>query len=98
MSSALTSLLSQALILHSRNRPFEALLKSYRTLANLVLFTLRLEIRLRTIHYLDKATRDGVYQLAEDIAEPDPSVVDLNSNLAECDECAANTLAEPERR
>lgn len=50
------------------------------------------------MHYLDKATRDGVYQLAEDVAEPDPSVVDLNSNLAECDECAATTLAEPERR
>ncbi|SGY79129.1 BQ5605_C008g05051 [Microbotryum silenes-dioicae] len=80
------------------SKPFDSLLKSYRQLANLVLFTLRLEIRLRTIHYLDKATRDGVYQLAEDIAEPDPSVVDLNSDLAECDECAATTLAEPERK
>lgn len=79
-------------------RPFEALLKSYRQLANLVLFTIRLEIRLRTIHFLDKATRDGVYQLAEDIQEPDPSVVDLNSELAECDECAAGTLAPAERK
>jgi exocyst complex component 4 len=50
------------------------------------------------MHYLDKATRDGVYQLAEDVAEPDPSVVDLNSDLAECDDCAAQTLAAPERR
>lgn len=64
----------------------------------MVLFTLRLEIRLRTMHYLDKATRDGVYQLAEDIQEPDPSVVDLNSNLAECDEIAASTLSEGERK
>ncbi|KAL8293460.1 hypothetical protein RQP46_000161 [Phenoliferia psychrophenolica] len=79
-------------------QPFEELLKSYRQLANHVLFTLRLEIRLRTIHYLDKATRDGVYQLAEDIAEPDPSVVDLNSDLAECDECAAGTLGPAERK
>ncbi|GAA5875446.1 hypothetical protein JCM8547_004407 [Rhodosporidiobolus lusitaniae] len=79
-------------------RPFEALLKAYRHLASLVLFTLRLEIRLRAMHYLDKATRDGVYQLAEDIQEPDPSVVDLNSNLAECDEVAAGTLAEGERK
>lgn len=63
-----------------------------------VLFTLRLEVRIRTIHYLDKATRDGVYQLSEDIAEPDPSVVDLNSNLAECDECAAMTLSTSERK
>ncbi|GAA5911557.1 hypothetical protein JCM5296_007207 [Sporobolomyces johnsonii] len=79
-------------------RPFEALLKSYRQLADVVLFTLRLEIRLRTMHYLDKATRDGVYQLAEDIQEPDPSVVDLNGDLAECDECAAGTLGESERK
>lgn len=50
------------------------------------------------MHFLDKATRDGIYQLSEDIAEPDASVVDLNSNLAECDECAATTLAGPERR
>ncbi|KAJ8294731.1 putative exocyst complex component sec8 [Rhodotorula toruloides] len=79
-------------------KPFEALLRSYRQLADMVLFTLRLEIRLRTMHYLDKATRDGVYQLAEDIQEPDPSVVDLNSNLAECDEIAASTLSEGERK
>ncbi|KAM0750251.1 hypothetical protein T439DRAFT_356891 [Meredithblackwellia eburnea MCA 4105] len=79
-------------------QPFEALLKSYRSLANQVLFTLRLEIRIRTMHYLDKATRDGVYQLAEDIQEPDPSVVDLNSDLAECDECAAGTLGPAERK
>lgn len=64
----------------------------------MVLFTLRLELRLRTMHHLDKATRDGAYQLAEDIQEPDPSVVDLNSDLAECDEIAAGTLAETERK
>ena len=40
----------------------------------------------------------SVYHLFEDTAEPDPSVVDLNSNLAEFDECAATTLAAPERR
>ncbi|GAA6007556.1 hypothetical protein JCM10207_006385 [Rhodosporidiobolus poonsookiae] len=79
-------------------RPFEALLKAYRQLANIVLYTLRLEIRLRTMHFLDKATRDGVYQLQEDIQEPDPSVVDLNSDLAECDEVAAGTLGEGERK
>ncbi|KPV72247.1 uncharacterized protein RHOBADRAFT_56060 [Rhodotorula graminis WP1] len=79
-------------------RPFEDLLTSYRQLANMVLFTLRLEIRLRAMHFLDKATRDGVYQLAEDIQEPDPSVVDLNSDLAECDDIAAGTLADVERR
>lgn len=73
-------------------------MKSYRQLADLVLFTIRLEIRLRTIHFLDKATREGIYELSEDIAEPDAAIVELNSNLAELDECASNTLASPERR
>lgn len=77
---------------------FDTLLERYQQLANLVLYTLRLEVRLRTMHYLDKASRDGVYQLAEDIAEPDAAVVDLNMNLAEFDECAATTLGPSERR
>lgn len=80
------------------SKPFEALLTSYRNLANMILITLRIELRLRTVHYLDKATKDGVYQLADGVAEPDPSVVDLNSDVAELDECAASTLADPERR
>lgn len=50
------------------------------------------------MHYLDKAARDGVYQLSEDISEPDPAVVDLNMDLAEFDECAAATLAPLERK
>lgn len=79
-------------------RPFDALLDSYQQLANMVLYTLRLELRLRTMHYLDKATRDGVYQLQEDILEPDPSVVDLNSNLAECDELVGHALMSRSRR
>ena len=79
-------------------RPFDALLKAYTRLSSTILYTLRLEIRLRTMHYLDKATRDGVYQLSEDIAEPDPSVVDLNGDLAEVDEVAAGTLGVQERK
>lgn len=79
-------------------RAFEALVSSYRQLSHLVLFTMRLEVRLRTMHHLDRATRSGVYQLAEDVAEPDPSVVELNSSLAEIDDCAATTLDVPARR
>ncbi|GAA5870920.1 hypothetical protein JCM3774_003481 [Rhodotorula dairenensis] len=79
-------------------KPFDALLDSYQQLANMVLYTLRLELRLRTMHYLDKATRDGVYQLQEDILEPDPSIVDLNSDLAECDELVGHALMPRSRR
>lgn len=80
------------------DRPFDALLKAYSRLSATILYTIRIEIRLRTMHYLDKATRDGVYQLAEDIQEPDPSVVDLNGDLAQVDEVAAGTLATEERK
>ncbi|KAK4047934.1 exocyst subunit [Microbotryomycetes sp. JL201] len=79
-------------------KPFEALLSSYRTLASLVLFTMRTEVRVRTLHYLDKATSEGVYQLTDGVAEPDPSIVDLNSDIAEVDDCASNTLAESEKK
>lgn len=64
----------------------------------MVLFTLRIEVRLRTMHYLDKATRDGSYQLQEDIFEPDSSVVDLNSDLAACDELIGHALMSRPRR
>lgn len=64
-----------------------------------MLFTLRLEIRLRTIHYLDKATRDGVYLLAkEDLVEPDFSVIELNSDLALVDEGVGGVLDASKRR
>ncbi|GAA5956509.1 hypothetical protein JCM3765_003467 [Sporobolomyces pararoseus] len=79
-------------------RPFDALLKAYSRLSSTILYTIRIEIRLRTMYYLDKATRDGVYQLAEDIQEPDPSVVDLNGDLAQVDEVTAGTLATEERK
>ncbi|GAA5904682.1 exocyst subunit SEC8 [Sporobolomyces salmoneus] len=80
------------------SRPFDALLNAYSRLSSTILYTLRIEIRLRTMHYLDKATRDGVYQLAEDIQEPDPSVVDLNGDLSQVDEVAAGTLGPEERK
>ncbi|GAA6019965.1 hypothetical protein JCM11491_006723 [Sporobolomyces phaffii] len=79
-------------------RPFDLLLRAYTRLKLTILFTLRIEIRLRTIYYLDKATRDGVYQLQEDVQEPDPSVVDLNGDLAMIDEVAAGTLGVDERK
>ena len=78
--------------------PFEPLLKAYVRLSVTILYTIRLEVRLRVMHYLDKATRDGIYQLAEDSQEPDPSIVDLNGDLAEVDEVAAGTLENSERR
>lgn len=38
-----------------------------------------------------------MYQLSTDAAEPDASIVELNAELAACDECAASTLPSQER-
>lgn len=75
------------------------MLASYRLLSFQILSTLRLEIRLRTIHYLDRATRDGVYLLAkEDLVEPDFGVIELNSDLALVDEGVGGILSPSKRR
>ena len=67
-------------------------------MADAALYTLRVELRLRTLHYLDRAIREGSYRLTEDVAEPDPFVIDLNADLTACDEGAAATLTPRDRR
>lgn len=71
---------------------FEALPKTFQHLSHLVLFTLRLEIRTRTIHYLDLAVREGNYMIEDAVLEPDPQIVDLNAELASLDDIFADTL------
>ena len=79
-------------------KPFDALVRSYRQLADSALFTLRNEVRLRTLHSLDRASRDGVYQLAEDTTEPDPAIVEFNSDLANCELAISAAVGDSERR
>lgn len=77
---------------------YEALLKTYEQLAELVIHTIRIEIRCRIIHFLDLAMRQGNYQLDHEPGEPDPHVIDLNSDLAACEDCTTLSLPEREKR
>ncbi|KAG9049709.1 hypothetical protein FS837_009354 [Tulasnella sp. UAMH 9824] len=77
---------------------YDALLKTYEQLAELVIHTIRIEIRCRIIHFLDLAMRQGNYQLDHEPGEPDPHVIDLNSDLAACEDCTTLSLPEREKR
>ncbi|KAF9527778.1 exocyst complex component sec8 [Crepidotus variabilis] len=76
---------------------FGALLKTYEQLANLILDTIRLDIRCRTIHYLDASMRNGTYDSNYEAAEPDPYIVDLNTELVHCNEAMTVNLPKAER-
>ncbi|CAG8438987.1 8342_t:CDS:10 [Ambispora gerdemannii] len=71
---------------------FDALLATFQQLAEQCLFTLRVELRCHTLHYIDMAMREGNYQLQEEASEPDPFVLMLNSDLVHFDECITSSL------
>ena len=97
------------------HRRFDALLKTYEQFAELVLHTIRVDIRCRVIHYLDQAVRHvsddsliinssrsiffkGNYRIDREVGEPDPRIVELNSDLSNCDEAISSALPERERK
>ncbi|KAF8807754.1 hypothetical protein BYT27DRAFT_7189848 [Phlegmacium glaucopus] len=65
---------------------FQALLKTYDQLGTVILDTIRIDLRCRTMHYLDAALNHGNYDSNYEAAEPDPHVVDLNTELVQCHE------------
>ncbi|KAF4623818.1 hypothetical protein D9613_002144 [Agrocybe pediades] len=77
---------------------FQALLKTYDQLSTLILDTIRIDLRCRAIHYLTSAIRHGTYNSDYEAVEPDPYVVDLTSELVQCDEMMTNSLEEKQRR
>ncbi|KAJ3969790.1 Sec8 exocyst complex component-specific domain-containing protein [Lentinula raphanica] len=67
---------------------FQALLRTYEQLSELILHTIRVDIRCRTVYYLGLAMRvchRGNYSLDGEAGEPDPHIIDLNNDLSECD-------------
>ncbi|KAF9231597.1 Sec8 exocyst complex component-specific domain-containing protein [Melanogaster broomeanus] len=76
---------------------FGALLKTYTQLAEIILHTIRIEVRYRCIYYLDAAFRHGNYQIDHEDGEPDPYIVDLNKELSRFDEFASATLLKDEQ-
>ncbi|KAI8990488.1 Sec8 exocyst complex component-specific domain-containing protein [Trametes punicea] len=77
---------------------FQALHQTYVQLAELVLYTIRIDIRCRVIHHLDLALRHGIYRVEREATEPDPHVIDLNTELGNCDASLTSTLPEIERK
>ncbi|KAI0936742.1 hypothetical protein AcV5_004806 [Taiwanofungus camphoratus] len=77
---------------------FQALHMTYAQLAELILYSLRIDIRCRAMHHLDLALRHGVYRTESEVGEPDPHVIDLNVELGRCDDFTSTTLPQNERR
>ncbi|KAF8560204.1 hypothetical protein OG21DRAFT_1480036 [Imleria badia] len=82
---------------HEMTLRFGALLKTYTQLAEIILHSIRIEVRCRTIYYLDAAFRHGNYQVDHEVGEPDPYIVDLNSELSHLDEFTSTTLLKNEQ-
>jgi len=77
---------------------FDALLKTYGLLSEVILFTTRIDIRCRTIHYLNLAMRTNDFLIEQAPLEPDMQVAELNADMGKIDDFAASTLPERERR
>jgi len=75
---------------------FQALLQTYDQLAEFILFTIRMDIRCRAIHYLHLAMQHGNYHIEREASEPDPHIIDLNSELGKCEGFLSNAVPERE--
>lgn len=100
---------------HYEFRRFQALHLTYVQLAELILYTIRIDIRCRAIHHLDLALRhvrmvvfihnyaaltfiQGNYRIEREAGEPDPHIVDLNTELGNLDACLNAALPDIERQ
>ncbi|KAI0715379.1 Sec8 exocyst complex component-specific domain-containing protein [Earliella scabrosa] len=77
---------------------FQALHMTYVQLAELIIYTIRIDIRCRVIHHLDLALRHGIYRIEREAGEPDPHIIDLNTELGNSDACLSSTLPDVERK
>ncbi|KAG6855659.1 hypothetical protein H0H87_012345 [Tephrocybe sp. NHM501043] len=77
---------------------FQALLKTYEQLSGLILDTIRIDVRCRTIYYLESSMRQGEYCIDSDANEPDPRIVNLNAELIKCDDFVSTCLPMRERQ
>ncbi|EIW69172.1 hypothetical protein TREMEDRAFT_31499 [Tremella mesenterica DSM 1558] len=108
LGSAITSSLAPPEQLNPEDEPrlpltramaqrYEAIVQTYEQLAEMVLNTIRLEIRCRVVCNLGASLRTGEFRLESESFEPDPDVVDLNGSLTECDDVVSATLVDADR-
>ncbi|KAI6104073.1 hypothetical protein EDD16DRAFT_1638679 [Pisolithus croceorrhizus] len=76
---------------------FSALQKTYTQLAEIILHTIRIEVRCRTMYHLHAAFRFGNYQIDHEVGELDPYIVELNTELSKIDERVMSTLLKEEQ-
>ncbi|KAI6136490.1 hypothetical protein F5141DRAFT_1074987 [Pisolithus sp. B1] len=76
---------------------FSALQKTYTQLAEIILHTIRIEVRCRTMYHLHAAFRLGNYQIDHEVGELDPYIVELNTELSKIDEHVISTLLKEEQ-
>ncbi|KAF4573092.1 hypothetical protein EYR36_007602 [Pleurotus pulmonarius] len=72
---------------------FQALLKTYEQLAELVLYTIRIDIRCRVIHHLSAAFQNGNYDLERESTQPDSNIAKLNAELTQFEEMVSSRLS-----
>ncbi|KAJ4485935.1 Sec8 exocyst complex component-specific domain-containing protein [Lentinula aciculospora] len=71
---------------------FQALLRTYEQLSELILHTIRVDVRCRTVYYLGLAMK-GNYSIDGEAGEPDPHIIDLNNDLSECDDLISPSVS-----
>ncbi|TFK77269.1 hypothetical protein BDN72DRAFT_784268 [Pluteus cervinus] len=76
----------------------QALLKTYEQLSGLILDCIRIDVRCRSIYYLESAMKEGNYTLDYEASEPDPYIMDLNSELGQCDSLVSTRLPQQARQ
>lgn len=77
---------------------YQALIKTYEQLADLILVTIRIDLRCRSMYYLDCSMRHGNYAIDREASEPDGHVVDLNAELTEVERSLLTSVSGPARR
>lgn len=83
---------------NSVDRAFDSIVSSYEELAGTALLTLHMEIRCRIVHSLRIAMSPEVapYLLDQEVREPDPQILSLNSELVLFDETIVRFLRDRE--
>ena len=71
---------------------FAEIPRLFAHLGQVVLMTLRVELRLKALHYLRLALTEGTYVVDAGALEPDSHVVDLNTDLTACNEMLKETI------
>lgn len=77
---------------------YHALIKTFEQFAELILVTIRIDVRCRTMYYLDSSMRHGHYSIDREAGEPDPHILDLNTELSECDDFFLGTVPKTARQ